>query len=311
MKLRNPLYFLLCLAVSGAALAQENMVHFRIDVEAAIAEAKKKDMPLMFYVTRSADSRDQDLERDQKRSFRDERVFELSKRFICVQMSHSQYKDQIAKWGFGGTSAQLYVVYAMPDGTKIDTQSPLGVASAQGFAQKMAKVYDFYRNSVYEKEIKAKISEKSPVGDIKTGLEKVKALTILSADKDVAKLLQKEDLDEKTRGLVYDVLAVLSTKASVEALVGEVKSSDDKAAKALQDVTPGAAAFLLPLLDKEGPARIAAYSAVVKVCKIKNPKPAKFWDGKNERPKAEEIERVKKAADGVIKRWKEQYDEYR
>lgn len=308
--LRKSFALCLWLTCTAAALAQENMVHFRSDVNAAIADAKKKDMPLIFYITRASDSRDQDLERDQKRSFRDERVFEMSKKFICVQMSYSQYKDQVEKWGIR-SNMQLYVVYTTPDGTKIDWQDPLGVSNADGFSQKMAKVYDVHRNTLYEKQIKAQISDKATVAEMKAGLERVKQLTILTADKDVVKLLEKKDLDDKTRELVYDVLASLSTKTSIDALAGEIKSADDKAAKALEETTPGAAIWLLPMMDKDGPQRVAAYSAVVKTCKIKGGKPAKFWEGKNEKTKAEEIERVKKAAEGVSKRWKDRYDAYR
>lgn len=302
---------LLMLLCGNAAQAQERMLRWRTDVENAISEAKKRNMPLMFYITRASDSRDQDIERDQKRSFQDPRVFEMSRKFICVQMSRSQYKDQIEKWGIR-SNMQLYVVYCQPDGTKIDWQDPLGVATPQGFAEKMARVFAVHRKAVYETDVKPKlVEEKAPAADLKAALETVRQLNVLDADADVAKLLTRKDLDDKTRTDVYDTLAALSTKLAVDALLAEVKAADDPAAKALQETTPGAAPLLLPSLDKEGPQQVAAYNAVVKTCKIKNPKPPRFWEGKNERVKREELERVKKQAEQVARRWKEQYEPYR
>lgn len=303
----------LLLVVTAAAAAQDRAIRWRTDVESAVAEAKKRNTPLMFYVkgstARKGDDLD-DLEDDQRKSFRDERCYSLSQRFICVQLSRTQHKDLIEKWGLR-PNLQLYVVYVQPDGTRIDWQDPLGVATADAFAQKMARVFTAHRNAIYDAEIKASLDAKAPVADVNAALKRIREMTILSADKEVAALLDRTDLDDKTRQTVYDTLAHLSTRASVEALLAKVQSYDDPAAKALSACNPAGASFMLSALDREGPLRIAAYNAITKACRIKSPKPARFWDGKNEKIKSEELDRVRRQAETVIKRWREQYEEYR
>lgn len=287
-------------------------IQWSLDWEQAVATAQKQHRPLMGYVLRSSSNRDEDLERDQKRAFNDPRVQQLAKRYVPVKMSMSQQRDVLKKWGLRD-DANLYIVFATPMGDVIDTLSPSGVANVEAVVQKMSRCYQIYRKQVYEKDLKDKLE-----GDSTSTADAVKALTLIQqmdlieADASVVKLLDRKNLDKKLSNEVYETMAKLSTKTTVSKLMELAKNNDAAASKALLQCNPGAAEFIAPsLTSTDEHEKITAYMAVVKICKIKDGKPEKFFTGKNQRIIEEEVQRVKKMAEKTAARWKEQNDESR
>lgn len=304
---------LLLAAVCLPAVAQEHMIKWSGDVESAIATAKRTQHPLMFYVTRASERRDPDLERDQKRAFADQQCYEQSQRFVCAQVSASQHREMLEKWNVP-RDYYMFIIFAAPDGTKLGQLGGIDVASPKVFARSMAATFRAYRKNLYHKDLAAKLKEESTSpADLKKALQTIREFTMLDADKDVAALLERKGLDKKLTDEVYDVLADLSTEAAVNALFQRAKGGDAPASKALSECQPVAAEYLMPTLEAEGSDRAAAYQAITKVCKIRDPKKAAFWDGSSTkgRVQQEEIDRLKKLVDPIIKRWKQQYEDYR
>ncbi len=308
-----------CLAVVAAALLfmpqaaaqQDAAIQWSLKVEEAVAHAGETKQPLMFWVVGRSDSRDHRLERDQKRAFRDRLVVELSRRFLTVQLSRSRYREQLEEWNLSPWT-NLEIVFATPAGEKIDTLAPAGVANAEALARKMALVYRHYRGVVFEREIKPKLEdEQASDRDLRLALKLVAEFLILSADQSVIQLLERESLGGAVRDEVYDVLAALSTPASVEALLERARDAE-RAGAALARCTPDAAERMLPALDGEdADLRLAVYRAVTRICKIRDVKNDRFWQGRNLVIKRKEIERVRQIVTATAKRWRERYAEYR
>lgn len=305
------LFLTVACATATTALAQNNAIQWVNDVGPAIARAKQTHKPLMFYVIGSSTSRDEDYEREHKRAFADPLVIQLSARFVPAKFSRSRYRDQLKKWNLR-EDVNMVLVFATPEGDKIgDPLYAEGVSKS--LTQKMAAVLKDYRAKLYEKELREKLENPATTAkDLKAILDLVEELTILEADRGVAGLLKREDLDKNTAARAYDVLAALSTKAAVEALLERAEAGDAKAAAALGRCTPGAAEYMLDKLDGENAEfRKTVYQTVTKLCKIGGAKPAKFWEGKNERVQQDELKRVKGIAEKTARQWKEQYEEYR
>lgn len=313
LHLRPRLFTLAALPLlAAAALAQDRTINWSNDVSGSIAAAKKQNRPLMFYVTRASSQEDDDLERSQKRAFQDPRVLSISKRFVTVKLSASVHRDMLQKWN-RPANLYMYVVFATPQGEFIDSLDGIAVGTPEGFAQKMAKVYGQFRRQHFEKEIKPVLDNTdATTADLKKALDQVQDMQILDADAAVAALLKRDKLDPKLTSEIYKTLEKLSTKASGQALFERAKEGDEQALKALQGSEPGAAEALLPLLSSKEPGeQTTAYLAIARICKIKEAKPAKFFEGKNRKLIDDELERAQKQAEKVVKRWKEEYAEYR
>lgn len=312
MRLRATLAFLLVLAgVQADGLAQQSIPWGR-DARQAVEQAKAADRPIMFYIVSREGDRPDEIETSQKQAFRDARVIELSKRFVCSQLQRSRYPDLLEKWNLP-PRINLEILFVTPEGEPIGgTLSPSGVANADSLAQKMVMAFNEFRRQVFEKKLRKPLEDENTAPkDIQAALAKVSELLILSADATVLRLAQRENLDAKTRDKALDVLADLSTPAAVEALF-KLALEDAKVEKALARCTPEAAETLLKHLGSaEAREHAVAYAAIVKVCKISDGKPARFWEGKNETIKKNEIERVKKIAETKAARWKETYGKYR
>lgn len=301
---------LLCV---GAAIGQRNTLRWSLDAEQSVRQAQQTHKPLMFYVMGSSRHRDDRLERDQKRAFADARVVFQASRFVPVKIYRSQHKDIIEQLGISDR-ANMEVVFATPSGEKLDNLSPGGVANAESFAQKMGLVFNAYRQKMYREEIQPKLqSAETPLPELKVALGLILDFTITDADKDVVALLERMPPDEVMRASLT-LLGHLSTRTSVATLLAITPEPEAKyeqwAREALEKCTPAAAEeFLLPLLDSEDPAeRIKGYDLVTKICNIKSRKPERFWQGENERVKAEELERVKKIVRDTARRWRAEHE---
>ncbi|MBW7907232.1 MAG: hypothetical protein LC135_04060 [Phycisphaerae bacterium] len=304
--------FLLCTAISivalpGLAPGQSQGIEWQRDVAAAVALAKRTERPLMFYVVGSTSDRPDEVEKDQRRSFRDARVMQQAKRFVTVRLARSQHRAELQNWGVN-PNANLDVIFVRPDGTRIDQISASGAGIPESFAQKMAMVFNQYRNEVFAQKLRPMLdNSEATARDIRTALKQIDDFLILAADGTLAALLEREKLDPSVKPDIYRTLAGLSTPAAVDALLKAARSGDPNAIKVLDDCTPEAAERLLEDVGSSDPARhLLAYKTVTKICRLKNVKPDKFWDGVNQRVKDEEIERVRTEVRRIASRWKEQ-----
>ena len=265
----------------------------------------------MFWVLAGSSRRDDDLERDQKHAFRDPLVLELSRRFVTVQLSRSRYRELLEKWDLPPRT-NLEIVFVTPDGEKIDTLSPLGVAKPDVLARKMALVFQHYRQQMFEQQLRPKLEdEQTSEQDLRDALKLLTDFLILSADQAVIELLDRESLAESVHNDAYSALAALSTPASVQALLDRARD-DQRAADALARCTPDAAERMLTALGGEdADLHLLVYHAVTRVCKIRDVKPDRFWQGRYEHVKQKEIERVRRLVADSAQRWRERYAEYR
>ncbi len=298
----------LLLARSGYA----QRLRWSMNFEQAVAVAKKTHKPLMVYIVGRTGDRDDDMEASQKRAFRNPLVAEVARRFVPVKISRSRYRPLLEQWGLP-RRVNLEVIFVRPDGTLIDRLSPSGVGDAQTFVEKMVRVFRVYRQGFYEQQIRPKLTaDDVKPRDILRAIRWIRDFNILTADRDLVRLLDRPDLSESVRRKIYDTLAQLSTRPAVEALLKRAKAGDKHAAAALSKCTPEAAEWMLD--DLGGPdmqAHLLVYHAVTKICRVPKPKPDKFWNVKIERLKREEIQRVRRIVRDVAKKWRARYGELR
>lgn len=307
-----------CIAVllAPAALAQTGQraaspIKWGLDFEKGVQEAKRTKLPLMVWIVSRSDDRPEDTERDQKRAFQDAVVVELSKRYIPVQMSRSRYKDLLTKWGLG-QGANLEIVFVTPDGDKIDQLGAGGVANASSLAQKMSLVFRKYRTELFDKEVKPVLeNDEAKPAEIKTALAMVEKFLMTSGDQAIIHLLSRANIGDAIVSEALGVLAALSTRAAGAELFTRAQT-DKKAADLLGKCTPAVAESLIDYLTLDDQAKmIVAYDAIGKICKIRDAKKDKFWDGKNTKLKEDELKRVADIARRKARDWRERYEEYR
>lgn len=306
-----PMLATVLLLVPRATAQQSPTIQWSLQAEQSVAHAQQTKRPLMFWVLGRSQGRDDRIERDQKRAFRDPLVVGLSSRFVTVRLARSRHRDLLAKWNLS-PRANLEIVFATPAGDKIDTLSPQGAADAGTLARKMTLVFRHYRKQMFSQEIKPKLEgENVKEKDLPAALKLVEEFLILSADQSVIRLLESESLSPGTRKAVYGTLAALSTPASVETLL-EHAGEDEQATAALARCTPDAAERMLAELESESPElRLAVYRAVTRICKLRNVKPDRFWQGRIASLKRDEIERVRRLVTTAAERWRKRYAEHR
>jgi hypothetical protein len=225
-------------------------------------------------------------------------------------MSKSRYKTELAKWGMRDPS--LDIVFVTPEGAKIDELSPGAVKNPDSLAQKMGLVLKSYAQSVYEKEVKPVLEdENADPKKLTAALQTVEDFSTTAADEAVLKLLKRQGLNEAVSAKALTVLGKLATQPAVDELFGRA-ANDRKADDALRKAPPIAAEHLLSHLGGPDAAKhVLAYEIVCAICKIKDPKKAVFWEGTREKPKTDEINRVKKIATQQAAKWKERHEQYR
>ena len=91
------------------------------------------------------------------------------------------------------------------------------------------------------------------MADLKQALKVIDEFTILDADQTVVKLLERPGVNASIGKACYDVLATLSTKPAVEALLERAATEDKNALRVLPKCTPLAAEQMLDRLSLEAP----------------------------------------------------------
>lgn len=301
--------FLVAFCALQMAEAQQT-IQWRTDVPAAVATAKNKSLPLMFYVLGKNEDRDNNLDNAQKKAFTDPKVLQLSRRFVTVRLSRSANRDVLQELRLPATMTQE-IAFATPDGKVIDRISPSGVADPKTLADKMRMVFDSYRRDLFTREIQPELDK--PDADpqrLLAGLGAIRDLNIVSADAALIRLTEREKLDNKVRFETYEVLAALSTKPAVEKLFELAKAEKPRAAEALGKITPAGAEILADkLVEDDGTVQIVAYDAICKACGIRQRRATKWWERAENRLKLEELEKTKQAAKEAAERWRATYEE--
>ena len=293
------------------ATAQTRPIQWKRNAKQAVEQAQKTARPLMFYITGGRRSRDDDLKDDQQRAFRDPVVVALAERFVPIQIFRSQHTDLIAQWGLR-PDVNLEIVFVTPAGEKLDNLSPLGAADPEVLARKLGLVFDYYRNRLFTEDYQPLLqNEQTSPGELTKILERIAEFTITAADATILELLKRDPLSPAVRTQALKTLAALSTPAAVSYLL-DCATTDEQASAVLLRCTPAAAESMLPRLE-EGSAEecIIVYRALTTICKIRDKRPDRFWQGSIRSIKQKEIKRVSKIVRRTAQRWRETYGQYR
>ena len=303
---------MLFLCGADLGLAQSQGIRWQRNPPQAIAQAGQSKLPLMFYILSSSKDRDNNLEGEQRRAMTDPRVVRLSQRFIPVYLSRSANRDLLEQLGLPAR-ANMEIAFVSPDGKLLDRLSPGGVSNSNTLAQKMALVFNFYRQQMFDTELRPVLEKKdATAAELRQPLERIRDFIIAGADSYVIKVLERDRLDRKTAKLCCEVLAALSTEASVKKLLALSVKDDRAAADALSKCTPIAAEMMLDhLITDEGYIRLDIYQAITKICGIRKPKSDKWWERAKEELLEQEIERVTKLVTDTAALWKSENEEYR
>jgi hypothetical protein len=327
---------ILLLTSATSAVAQQTIQWMR-NPQQAVALAQRNNRPLMVWVASGRDERD-DLERDQKRAFRDPRVIQWSRAFVTLRISPTVHRDLLPQFGLP-SRASLELSFVTPDGEKLSGLSGGAVAQPDSLAKKMMMVLQAFGKRVYEKDVKPVLeNEDAKPKELKVAIDTINDLHIVAADKGLVELLDRERLGKSTRKTACEALAQLSTKVAVDKLL-ELAKDDPIAAGSLSKCTPAGAEMMLGAMiptdepvekkpaakeaegekpgeegeqekAKEEPQRFnyPVYKAVTRICRVPKPKPESYFEKAPDDRIAQEVERVSEIVRDVAARWKAQYE---
>ncbi|RMF79351.1 MAG: hypothetical protein D6744_09220 [Planctomycetota bacterium] len=259
-------------------------------VEAAVQHAQRTDRPLMFYLVDRSRRTNDELRRRQAAVFRDPRVAEAARKFVCVELPIDQHPELAQRWNLPARSSR-YVVYATPSGEKIHQS---GVGAVDDFRRHIRIAYHNYTRHVWENELLDVFRADPPnAAALLAAVRRAGELKIIEADVYVARLVELRSASDALRGAAFETLARLSTKLAIETLVQHAPA-DERAARALADCDAAGAERMLPFLEHENArVRLLVYDAVTRICRVPKPKNAKFWKNADARAKADELRRVR------------------
>ncbi len=293
------------LVQAGLALAQNNAINWRRDPQQAVAEAQRTGLPIMAYVRASERYRDDQLDREHKRSFRDPRIMKKAEMFVPLLMSRAQHRQILTQFGFS-ERANMVMSFVTPTGEQLGQISAQGIAQVESLSQKLTKVYQAYGQHLYKNEVKPRLDKKKlKPGEVKQALELVARFRIQAAEKDVIELLERDRVPASVQRYVYETLAILSSKDAVEKLIELAREDDKLARQALDKCNPVAAEMMLEGLKAEpGEFDFLLYEVVTTICRVPDTKPERWFENSNEHMLREEIDRVSNIVRTVAKRWK-------
>jgi hypothetical protein len=286
--------------------AQNNAIQWRREPAQAVAEAKRVNRPILAYVLASERYRDDQLDREHKRSFRDKRVMRRAARdFVPLRLSRARHRDLLREFGFS-EQANMEMSFVTPDGKIIGRISAMGIAQVDSLIQKMDMVFEEYAKRVYADQVKGVLSDSdAKVKDIQQALDLVYQMRMKFAISDLITLLGREDLSPALHNSICRTLAAFSTRAAVDKLLELAKAGDKVAAKELGNCTPVAAEFMLPTLKlDEEPFDYDVYEIITRICRIPKAKPERFFENAPTYMKKEELERVDQAVRAAAAAWK-------
>lgn len=303
----------LALLLAAGAAGQTQPIQWISNAQQGVAQAKRVGLPLLFYVPGSRDRGDDDLDDAQQAAFRDPRVRSIAEsRFVPTRLPLSSDNRAMLQQAGAAVGPGYCLVVMTPEGKLVGVIPPGQVADRRVLAQQLTAMFRKYRSELFEQRLKPLLEqEDARPADVVAAVRQIEKLLILEADQALVSLLERPGLGKGLQKDVYEALAALSTKKSVEALL-KAAQQDAQAAKALGRCTPGAAADMLPELKLDDMDKfVIVYEAVTNICNIKGKKPRGFWGGENERLIAEELERVKREVQAAAERWRREYEPYR
>lgn len=315
--MKRTIALVLASVATATVVGQNKGIPWIRDLEKGIALAKKTDRPLMFYVegeTRTTDDQ-RSYSDDIRKAFQNQQVLYATRNFVPVTVVRS--RGDLKKFFENlrvGEGVTQQIVFATPAGERIDDFRAWDQPGS--LAQKASLVFRGYRKQLFDAQIKPKLEDKKTTPtELKKALKQVEDFSIVEADQSLIGLLQNARLDAEAHKMALSALAECSTPAAVEFLLKQSVSPEKSAAAALaalEKCTPGAAKEMLKAFNgDDAPLKLSAYKAMVKICKIPNPKPDKFWEGKADKPLADEEARVRKEVEKNADRWQKNYGQYR
>jgi hypothetical protein len=279
---------------------------------AAVNEAQQRKLPLMVYVLASSSDRDDDIERDQRRALRDDRVQWYAERFIPLRLSRSVHRDILGDFGLP-QHANMMMSFVSPDGKVLGTIGAGGVAQADSLVEKLRRVFDQYTQYLFKEHIQPVLKdEKASVATLLEALEAIVTFDIQQADSAVIELLDRERLEPRARDAIYTTLARLGTEAGVKKLWEVYEGGDKRAIAALQDSTPAAAALLIEKL-KAAPEEFDydLYKALTGMTGMRKTKPERWFENATQPLIERHIAEVRDHVERAAQAYKERQDALR
>lgn len=303
-----PVAAILIAALATTAIAQ-SPIQWEASANRGVAEARRTQQPLLFYVVGDDDVEESDLKDAQDRSFRDPTVRGfVQQRFVPVKLSQTSTTAELLRNLKVRADFGLFLLVVTPDSDLVGKIAPVDAASPPRLLKRLSTLFREYRAALYKAELRPvlKADELQPQ-QMGTALRLVREFLIAEADQSVADLLERDKLTERLRRDVYDTLATLSTKRSVAALLKAAERST-AARGALRECTPAGALHMLPALtSSSGDVRPYVYDAVTAICEVDDLESELFWDVAEPGPRQKEIERVEREVRETASRWREKY----
>jgi hypothetical protein len=219
-------------------------------------------------------------------------------------------QEEAARFGLP-TDFGLYIALISPDGTLLDKIGAADITQPEALAARLAAGAHKYRQLLYETKIKPVLqSLESPKIEVRRAAQIVWRLGMVEADRDLVGLLKRSDLTTTERARLYDMLAAIATKPTIEALLDRAATGDRDAAAALGRAEAGALEFLLPELpDPAGEGatdrQLAAYRAASRIVADMGAKPDAFWKTATPEQRRQAIERLQNRAQPILDFWKQ------
>jgi hypothetical protein len=300
--------FLILATATSDALAQSNLQWIR-SADDAVKRAQAQKKPILVYVRLPDDQRPEtdDADSDIQRNFRDPRVQKRAQMFIPLLLTQSrQNREYITQFGLSAT-ATMEMAFVAPDGKPLaPTLATAGARQAESLMQRLGVALTAWGKMIYDTELKPTITdEKAEAAAIQRAVKLTGELRVKTADADLLTLLERENLPAAARSATLDALAALSSKAAITRLVELGRKDDAAAIKALEKATPAGAELMLDeLKDKDGNFYYFVYSAITRICGIKDAKQRGYFENSKPDFYEKELERVRGIVRQQAKVWR-------
>lgn len=189
----------------------------------ALAKARRSDQPIMFWCFGRRRDRNQELEDDQVRAFTDERVLELSERFVNCRMNVDAEVDFLESIEMQpGPHLNQTVFFTDPNGVQLSTLNARQVAQPAVLARAMEQARDTYHDRVLARLMPVFENENATSEQLGAVVKTVADMGIEKAEAPVIALLEREKLDEGLRRDIYKLLGEFGTAEGARALFYEI-----------------------------------------------------------------------------------------
>ena len=273
------------------------------DVEKGMAEARKKSVPVLFYI----DAEDDASDAEQEKSFTDPTIQRIvTAQFVPLRLGQSQTTDMMMEQMKVQDWTPACVVVATSRGRLIATIPAEIVADPQTFAGQLTSAYQRFGTELFENRLRTSLEDESAKPeDVRDALKLIAQLSIAEADEAVIDLSRRKGVSQDVKTRAYRTLAALSTERSVKALM-KAAPGDEAAAGALSECTPVGAELMMSEMDAGDEAeRTLVCAAVAKICDVAPIDPQLLATGADKEERKNGIARLETATKASAKRWRE------